>query len=145
MSDVSANVKAALPVVTPFTVSDSEFNIIWPIVSAKYSVVVSDNTIDENIEIEAKTFLLAHFLALRDGKAGISAESIGDYSYRTSKDIADSYYEMFEIAVKTGISGKQYKADEFSPGFDNYDVDAADSLKLDQVDIDGVITTEYEP
>lgn len=145
MTDISANVKAILPVITPFTISDSDFDMLWPIVDEEYQQYVGSNIISDNTRIQAEMFLMAHYLSAQAGQVGLKSESLGRYSYSTADKTGMRWYRMFEMAVRAGINGAIHNARDFSTGHNHYDIASSETLQLDQNSINDMVDEDYEP
>ena len=140
MTDASGNVKILLPLLTPYTISDEDFDILYPVVSAEYDLVAGNGACGESVEAQAKTMLLAHYLASGEGKISLKSESISKYSYSLmSADGSSSrWYNEFLLLVDRCNSGPILSATEASSGVEHDDVAASQCLDFDQEDLSDV-------
>lgn len=141
MTDVSGNVKLLLPLLTPYIISDEGFDILYPVAEAEYDLVAGAGSCSASVEAQAKTMLLAHYLASGDGQVGLKSESISKYSYSLIPGKAGAssrWYSEFMLLVNRCKDGPIQSACAASPGVEHEDVAASQCLDLDQEDLSDV-------
>lgn len=138
---VSDSVKTLLPLMTPYTISDEDFDTLYPVVEAGYDLVAGAGGCGESVEAQAKTMLLAHYLAGADGQIGLKSESISKYAYTLMQgdgSTSSRWYSEFMLLVNRCKDGPIQSACEASPGVEHGDVAASQCLDLDQEDLSDV-------
>ena len=143
----SANVKTLIPLMTPYTPTDTVFNSLWDTILAEFiRVAGAAGTIIEAAETQAEVYLYAYYLAGAAGQIGIKSEKIGSYSYSlTASEGKDRWYTLFEGVIERALIGRELTANEFSPGIDHYDLSLSKELNLDQTMIENTGKDDYEP
>lgn len=143
----SSNVKTLIPLITPFTITDANFNSLYTIALAKYTQI-GGGECSANVQDEILTYVYAHYLSGGAGQTGLASESIGKYSYRNfdtkGYTTGSKWLDMAFMAIKQCHDGKVMSAEDFSPGIDHYDVTSSGKLNLDQEEIVGNVLDDSE-
>ena len=84
----SGNVLALLPVLTPYTPTSAQFDLLYPYALDEFKG--DDPGCSEAGAERALAYLVAHYLASKDGDVGLQSEKIDDYSYTVAGPAATS-------------------------------------------------------
>lgn len=84
----SGNILALLPVLTPYTATSAQFDLLYPYALDEFKG--DDPGCSEAGAERALAYLVAHYLASKDGDVGLQSEKIDDYGYTLSATAARS-------------------------------------------------------
>lgn len=84
----SGNVLALLPVLTPYTPTSAQFDLLYPYALDEFEG--DDPGCSKTGAERALAYLMAHYLAGGEGQIGFSGEKIDDYSYTVAGPAATS-------------------------------------------------------
>lgn len=91
----SGNVLALLPVLTPYTATSAQFDLLYPYALDEFEG--DDPGCSETGAERALAYLVAHYLAGGKGQVGLQSEKIDDYGYTLSGVAAGTsrWYAMY--------------------------------------------------
>ena len=84
----SGNVLALIPFLTPYTPTAEQFDLLYPYALDEFEG--DDPGCGDTGAERALAYLMAHYLAGKDGDVGIQSEKIDDYQYALSAGAAGS-------------------------------------------------------
>jgi len=127
----SGNVLALLPVLTPYTPTSAQFDLLYPYALDEFEG--DDPGCSDAGAERALAYLVAHYLAGKDGDVGLASEKIDDYQYALSGAAASSsrWYAEYRKQLDRCRQAIAVSAASLS-GTRHEDADGLTGLHLDQ-------------
>lgn len=104
MTTTIEEVTAMLPIVTPYSMPDDGSTTLYTL--AEERVNTDGNPFEGSTETLAYCMIIAHYLAVRDGKSGITSEHLGQWSVTYADGQHTAYMAQYLMMVKKATALK---------------------------------------